>query len=384
MNRVQEMLAAAAGVDGNGQAIEAEQKPIKWRKLSDLATPEEDAGNELLKNRFLCRGGGALFVGPTGIGKSAFEIQAACLWAIGKPLFGITPARPLRSVIIQAENDEGDLREMRDGVFNGLGLSDAERELATDSIIVADETCRTSVAFFVEVVEPLLELHKPDLLWIDPAFGYLGGQANQEAVTPFLRNGLNPLLQKYRCGGWVVHHTNKPPSGKEKPDWQAGDFAYLGSGSIEWANWARGVLAIRSIGSDHVYELRAGKRGRRLGWKDENGNPAYFRLVAHSKEPGVICWCDAEAADTPAAKSAKNVPPKTKYDLLALIPATGSIDKNALASKARAEGIADKRGRGLLAELLESGQAYEWQVHRPGVRPAIRISREPQKEAPNA
>ena len=39
----------------------------------------------------------------------------------GRPLFGIVPARPLKSLLIQAENDEGDLAEMRDGVIAGYG-----------------------------------------------------------------------------------------------------------------------------------------------------------------------------------------------------------------------------------------------------------------------
>jgi hypothetical protein len=93
-------------------------------------------------------------------------------------------------------------------------------------------------------VRLLLAEHKPDILWIDPSFAYIGGNASaQEVVSVFLRNGLNRLLREYDCGGVVIHHTNKPPTGTEKSKWAAGDFAYLGAGSAEWANWARAVLA---------------------------------------------------------------------------------------------------------------------------------------------
>ena len=112
-----------------------------------------------------------------------------------------------------------------------------------------------------------LTKHQPDLLWIDPALAYLGGEVgSQREVGGFLRNMLNPLVHEFNCAVVVVHHTNKPPVGREKPDWNAGDFAYLGGGSAEWANWARAVLALRSLGSHSVFELRAGKRGARLGW----------------------------------------------------------------------------------------------------------------------
>src|SRR5690606_9338653 len=134
----------------------------------------------------------------------------------------------------------------------------------------------------------LLKAHRPDLLWIDPALAYLGAEASsQKDVSAFLRNMLNPLLHRHQCGCVVVHHTNKPSSGKEKPNWSAGDLAYLGSGSIEWANWARAVMALRSVGSQSVFELCAAKRGGRLRWKAADGVTAtYSRLIAHGSTGG--------------------------------------------------------------------------------------------------
>ena len=103
------------------------------RRLSALAKPPKDDRNELIKNRFLCRGGGALFVGPTGIGKSSFNMQMAILFALGRECFGLIPARPLNTLLIQAENDDGDLFEMRDGIADGLGLTPEETPAGTHS-----------------------------------------------------------------------------------------------------------------------------------------------------------------------------------------------------------------------------------------------------------
>ncbi len=219
--------------------------PPEAKPLSALVRHAGDDPGELLKDRYLCRGGGLLLVGPTGIGKSSLSMQAMICWGVERQLFGIQPAKTLKSLLIQAENDEGDLVEMRDGVMAGINLTDDERKQAMENVIVAREDTRTSDRFFLEVVRPLLETHRPDLLWIDPALAFLGGESSsQKDVGQFLRNGLNPLLREFNLGVIMVHHTNKPPSGKEKNEWRAGDFAYAGGGSAEWANWPRGTVLL--------------------------------------------------------------------------------------------------------------------------------------------
>jgi hypothetical protein len=284
-----------------GTSAQPEEKPVRPPPiaipLGALELPPKDDPNELLRHRYLCRGSGMLVVGPTGIGKSTFTMQAAVCWSVGREHFGIVPARPLRSLIIQSENDHGDLAEMREGIFAGLNFTERERRDASERIVVAREDCRTAAEFCDQVIAPLLEKHEIDLLWIDPALAYIGGEANsQKDVGGFLRNHLNPLVHEHNCAVIVVHHTNKPPSGSEKPDWSGSDFAYLGSGSAEWSNWPRAILAVRSLGSHDIYELRAGKRGGRLRWQDEQGERIYSKLVAHAKQDG-FCWREATRAE---------------------------------------------------------------------------------------
>ncbi len=360
-----------AEVDGSESLPPPLAKP-----LTELVAYRDGDPNELLRYRFLCSGGGLLLVGPTGIGKSALSMQAMILWAIGRPMFEIHPARPLKSLLIQAENDEGDLAEMRDGVVAGLNLDPAEREVAIGNVLVAHEDARCGARFFTEAVRPLLEQHRPDLLWIDPALAYLGGDVSaQKDVGGFLRNLLNPLLGEFGCAAVVVHHTNKPPTGREKSEWSGSDFAYLGGGSAEWANWARAVLVVRSLGSHSVFELRAGKRGGRLGWKEaDEVTKAYAKLIGHAKEPGVICWRDADQEEVPASgKARKKVP--TKEDILIHVPVVGVISKEALRSKANAAAVALNKINPLIAELLDEGSLHEWKEKRAGTNPRTVFSR---------
>ena len=168
----------------------------------------------------------------------------------------------------------------------------------------------------------------------------------------------------------VVHHTNKPPAGREKPDWSGGDFAYLGGGSAEWANWARAILVVRSLGSHSVFELRAAKRGGRLGWKEADGETKTFtKLIAHANEPGVICWREADPSEMPETKKPKRI--FTKADVLPHVPPDKPIAKDALRSKANGAGIAWNRINPLIAELLDGDELHEWPKERPGTNPKI-------------
>src|SRR6266567_3474086 len=163
--------------------------------------------DNLLGKRFLCVEGGMLFVGPSGIGKSSSNVQQDILWSLGRSAFGIRPARPLRILCVQAENDDGDLAEMTRGVCDHLNLTDEERKLVDERVIYIKEKAITGENF-IRLLRRLVQKHRPDLLRIDPLHAYAGGDVCDPAVTtPFLRNGLNPILAEFRCAAIVCHHT---------------------------------------------------------------------------------------------------------------------------------------------------------------------------------
>jgi len=280
-----------SGVDLSGILGKSRDAEIA---ASNILTPNDlfhfnagDDPNTLLGNRWLCRAGACLVVGQTGIGKSSFSMQAMIAWALGEPLFGITPTRPLRSLVIQAENDVGDLSEMFCGVLHGTGCAERLSDLQPMLKFIS-ETAITGSAFHSWALQ-IINAHKPDLVWIDPLFAFLGGNASdQETVSKFLRNGLGAIAQQTGVTWMIVHHTNKPPKDADKrAAMVSSDFAYLGAGSAELANWARAVLSVREIGPGQ-FELRASKRGRRAGLVDTDGNLATEVFLKHGDHG--ICW----------------------------------------------------------------------------------------------
>jgi hypothetical protein len=319
-----------------------------------------DDPTELLLHRFLCAGAGLLLAGPTGIGKSSFALQCALTWAVGKACFEITPKRPLKSLLVQAENDDNDLAEMRDGVLNGLDFTPVQSTTACESVLVAREDSRSGFLFFSECLKPLLGEHRPDLLWVDPALAYLGGESNsQRDVGKFLRNNLNPLLHEFACASVIITHTNKPPNGKEKPEWSGSDFAYLGTGSAEWANWARGVLAIRATGHEDLFELRAGKRGGRLGWRDESGVISRAKFICHANDPGVICWREADPEKVNTGGRPKSYDDEKVFELL---PPGGLLRSEWVKAAEDELLMSEATHRRCVKRLLEAGRILKSKV----------------------
>ena len=307
-----------------GTSATDKSETLVARPLFAIPMPSANNPDELLRHNYLCRGGGMLLAAPTGVGKSSFVLQAAITWGLGRDHFGIGPPsnRPIKTLILQAENDDQDITQMREGIATALRLSDADRSALLESVWIHCESGKMGLPFFSDVARPLLEKHQPDIIVVDPVFAYLGANASdQEKVSQWLRSYLAPLLREFKCAAILVHHTNKPLSGREKPNWQAGDFAYLGSGSNEWANWPRAVLAISSVGSHSIFKLHAAKRGARLHWRNEDGSTSFERMIAHAKEPGSIFWRGAESDEVTTGGRPKSY---NVGSLVELLPQTGS------------------------------------------------------------
>lgn len=271
---------------------------------------------------FTLEGDGRFLLGDFTIThNSSWALQEAACWTNGLPFFGFRPAKPLKFLIIQAENDEGDIAQVRDSVCTGLNLTEEQRKIFFEyCIIYTADRGHSGLKFCQEVLRPLLDLHAPHIVDIDPLLSFVGGNVKeQENVTAFLRAYLNPELKDHRCACKLYHHTNKPPTGKEKPNWVNGEMAYMGTGSSELANWARAIVSLQSLGKAGYYKLHAAKRGARLGWRDEEGQVLYERVVCWSRDGGIY-WRDPTAEEIAEFASGQQPDDRSKERQLARIP----------------------------------------------------------------
>ncbi len=333
------------------------EDPLICRSLADLAPPlpEKDNPDALFRNGWLRKGGGAFLVSTSGTGKSVLTVQAALLWAQGRPAFGIEPVRPLRIGIVQAEDDDEDMVTFRNDITDGLveqaGLDRDQVEAAWAGILLFDAVGKFGDAF-IEHLGKILEKHPElDLLIVNPFQSFFGGDVSRNAeLSFFLRGSLDPLIKPNKVGVLFVHHTNKPPNAKERTGWGTDSFAsYIGAGGAEFVNWARAMLALMPCENDSgLFRLTAAKRGQRLGWKDAAGEPTNVRFIAHSKNR--IFWRDATPEEAEAAQTSSGGKKK---------PSDPKADAEQLANRLREQAMPLSDARSLAGQLFHRTRGRE-------------------------
>jgi archaellum biogenesis ATPase FlaH len=271
---------------------------VEFKVRDLLAIDRTTDPNAVIGNRWLCRGGSCLIVGTTGSGKSALCTQLALGWALGQEPFGLKSRKgPLRSVILQAENDAADIAEGLQDIMRGMGIASSATGIVdqiADRVHFYREAVRTGEEFG-KLIRELVLKHSADLLWVDPILAYSGiNVSDQEQASHFLRHILQPVLQETGVVLMALHHTTKPKSAKDAAPTDIDSLAYAGGGSAEFANWFRAVAVLQKdpdSGDMPHYNLRLAKRGGRAGVKDPTTGD-YTRSIAlrHSREAGVVCW----------------------------------------------------------------------------------------------
>jgi RecA-family ATPase len=325
----QELLSLTCGAESfSAWAAELETDCIGHVvSIDDLLAfrPEAD-DTTLLGQRWLCRGGSCLMVGQSGIGKSSLSTQAQICWAVGRSFFGIASERMLRSLVIQAENDDGDLAEMVQGVVRGLELTTDEIARLKQNLVFIRDTTHTGEAF-AESSRRLIDRHRPDLVWFDPLLSFIGDDVSKQSVcSHFLRTLLGPIAAATGVAWMMVHHTGKPPADpKASKNKTITDFSYMGTGSSELTNWARAVCVLQRVNGD-AFELKLAKRGKRAGAKLLDGSCTTSVWLKHAEQG--IWW---EQIDEPVKESkhstnrstAPGGRPKAEFDDVAFMASIG-------------------------------------------------------------
>ena len=239
--------------------------PIRFAQLHALEVKPEET--HIVGRGFLRRGAWSLFTGGTGIGKSiAVEQGAACV-ACGKPVFGLTVARPFKVLLLTAEQDEETLKRDLEAI--------AEHENLDPGLL--DQNLQVHHAYALDGPELATALDGEfrrvgfDLLVVDNYQSFSADDINGSREWKAFITPLSKLLKKYRAAMLLVDHTGKP---QERKGWGQHDSVYMAAGTSRKANGARTSMELYSPAEgDERYRLHFGKNWERAGVVDANGNP---------------------------------------------------------------------------------------------------------------
>ena len=280
-----------------------------------LTADRKNDPNNILGNRWLCKGGSLLIVGQSGTGKSSLMMQAAVHWALGRDFFGIKPVKPLRSIILQAENDALDCGESLQDVVAGAYLDSAEIAQLKEHLAIYRDTVSTGTTFTAALKALIIE-HKADIVFVDPLLSFAGiDVSDQEQASKFLRHDLAPILLETGAVLVAMHHTGKPKTSADKEGHTVADLAYAGLGSSEFTNYFREVAVLfRCQGEEPIYKFGLTKRRGRADLKDHTGQFKSEIYIRHAAQKGVIRWeysqPPSQSATDPAPRHSDSRPAK--------------------------------------------------------------------------
>jgi hypothetical protein len=251
-------------------------------KPSEFKVPLPGDPSILLGNRYLVRGDGCILVSTSGMGKSSMLLMMAYLWALGRPFFGVKPNGPLRILIVQSEDSDGDIAEVCVSIAAMLKLTPEEQAQVDERVLVITDRIHRGPAFVSELAVHERQF-KPDLVMLNPLKAFFKGDLNSgEDAGDFLREGLNGLNTPPRFAYLIVHHAAKPPNSKEVKDRKWSEVMYDMTGSAELTDWSRAVISLRAADKEGEFNLVFAKRGRRAGATVITGEADQYEEVGTS------------------------------------------------------------------------------------------------------
>jgi hypothetical protein len=250
--------------------LNSEFQPIRF---VDLQTYTLDPADYITGTGFVRRGACLLLSGYTGIGKSTLSTQLGICCAAGISFLGISVPKPVKVLIVQAENDKQTLKRDVLSIANYLNV---DEKVLNDNLIIrhvwATEEFFTALRIFIE-------FEKPDVLIIDPYQAYVLTDTNSSVTSAAFSSGLNRISHDYNIGVVLVAHFSKQKDIKAANPRQS---VYSVAGHSALSNWARTSMEIYPTRDDRRYNLTFGKNAERTGLKDPDGHILRNIFIEHS------------------------------------------------------------------------------------------------------
>src|SRR6266446_18628 len=193
--------------------------------VRDLLGKPIDYSQNILGDLWIERGNYALIHGSSEVGKSVLVAQIAIEAALGRETFGLKVDRPLKVLIVQAEDSKNDRIGQFNTMLKRLAPDDQKLVHANVRIITPRKRAHRGKRLF-SFLSKEFEDCTIDLVIFNPAFAFLDGQPNDSvAVGDFLREQHQEFLREKIAGGIVIHHVPKPPKSGRTRSIQQSQYA---------------------------------------------------------------------------------------------------------------------------------------------------------------
>jgi RecA-family ATPase len=195
-------------------------------------------------------------VAAGGVSKTTMAVYEAVTGALGRPLWGNTPARPIKTVFITKEDSRPIIIARLREVIKAQQLTEAETVTVIERIAVVDlsgESFRLAQVRH-DVVEPdrqnigrlfdCLEAFEPDWIVIDPLVSFGVGEARVNDSEQALIEAMRIIRNRLECCVEAIHHVGKANAREKATD------QYAGRGGSALADGARMVCVLNRLNPD--------------------------------------------------------------------------------------------------------------------------------------
>ena len=264
--------------NANALDISAHKKPEEpatpvettdYWTLSKLRGYTVDPADWFVGHGWMRRGAVTLMVGMTGIGKSVLATQMAATMATGSNILGkLEVPRPLKVLVVQAENDPDVMKRDLTSVVDALNL---DEDLMNENLRMYHKPGLTPM-MLAGLIQTVHTDWPYDMVFVDNYMSYCGGDINSTETFFDFRNAIESPLVGMGVGCMLLTHPPKPPRGEATPRHHR-EVVYNAAGTSALANWVRTSCELALAGQeDKRCILRFAKNAERTGLKEPTGD----------------------------------------------------------------------------------------------------------------
>jgi hypothetical protein len=282
------------------EASQQHAEPAQVRTLGEFLDAEIKVPPTLVSPNMMVRGGLTATIGSGGVGKTSMLVGRLMRWAAGLPWFNdlqeaFVPTQPLRTLVIENEGAGGLFQEKLRVMVANADMTAEQKQLVRDNILIWGEGGYSNIKMddppAVAKVRAALEVHRPDILFLEPFARLWSGDENSNTEMNGILDGLEALAQKHDAAVMLAHHRRKGEVGKGQ---SAQDFA-RGASALEGAvtymeflhrsknGWME-VDATKNRYGDDIGPYYLEWKGNEVGWHEHVD--AVGNIVALMEERG--------------------------------------------------------------------------------------------------